>query len=161
MQFLQDLSRGPPSRLKEYQTITGFNHNPHVWFLQEDLRRLLPWENITYDSMHCFFSNGICCQEIGNFYTACLACQRVSRQHILDFIDIGWLSRLCICTELAEREAFESRQRLSGRCCSNNWAVQFVGSFCRNSCTCQCFASRSQKLPGPSRRGECYSAKQN
>ena len=123
MQFLEDLSRGPPSRLKEYQTITGFNHNPHVWFLQEDLRRLLPWENITYDSMHCFFSNGICCQEIGNFYTACLACQRVSRQHILDFIDIGWLSRLCICTELAEREAFESRQRLSGRCCSNNWAA--------------------------------------
>ena len=92
MQFLEDLSRGPASRLKEYQTITGFNHNPHVWFLQEDLRRLLPWENITYDSMHCYFSNGICCQEIGNFYTACLASRRVSRQHILDFKDIGWLS---------------------------------------------------------------------
>ena len=91
MQFLENLSRGPQSRLREYQTLTGFNHNPHIWFLQEDLRQLLPWENITYDSMHCYFSNGICCQEIGNFYSACLASERVSRQHILDFMEQGWL----------------------------------------------------------------------
>ena len=89
MQFLENLSRGPQSRLREYQTLTGFNHNPHIWFLQEDLRRLLPWENITYDSMHCYFSNAICCQEIGNFYSACLASEHVSRQHILDLWNKG------------------------------------------------------------------------
>ena len=41
--------------------------------------------------MHCYFSNDICCQEIGNFYTKCLASQRVSRQHILDIMELGWL----------------------------------------------------------------------
>lgn len=91
MQFLGELSAGPQSRLREYQTTAGFNYNCAVWFLQEDLRQLLPWQNITYDSMHCYFSNGICCQEIGYFYTACLASHVVSRQDFLNFVNRWWL----------------------------------------------------------------------
>ena len=53
-----------------------------------------------------YFSNGICCQEIGNFYTACLASKRVSRQHILDFIDMLKGALVLKCT-LFHRQLYE------------------------------------------------------
>ena len=105
IQIQQHLARlseeSTKARLREAEKLSGWNLNRSSWMWSPDLWALLKPSCFIYDSMHVMWSNGICNQELGYFFSAACSKADLKRSHLEEFMKANWERSMNIGSELA------------------------------------------------------------
>ncbi|CAK9117401.1 unnamed protein product [Durusdinium trenchii] len=105
IQIQQHLARlseeSTKARLREAEKLSGWNLNRSSWMWSPDLWALLKPSRFIYDSMHVMWSNGICNQELGYFFSAACSKADLKRSHLEEFMKANWERSMNIGSELA------------------------------------------------------------
>ena len=89
------------SKRDKLQTLLGWNHSTlkHSVFLSDSLKDwIVSMNNIQYDSMHDYWSNGIVAQELGLWYSHFCWNTNKDIEHIRGYVQLGWTA---VCHGLA------------------------------------------------------------
>ena len=81
------------SKREDLQTLLGWKHSTlkHSVFLSDPLRDwIVSMNNIQYDSMHDYWSNGIVAQELGLWYSHFCWNSNKDIKHIRGYVELGW-----------------------------------------------------------------------
>ena len=89
------------AKLEEAEKLSGWNLNRHSWMWSPDLWALLKPSCFVYDSMHVLWSNGICNQELGFFFSAACSKADLKRSHLEEFMKANWVRCMNIGSDLA------------------------------------------------------------
>lgn len=81
------------SKREDLQTLLGWKHSTlkHSVFLSDTLTDwFVSMNNIQYDSMHDYWSNGIVAQELGLWYSHFCWNSKKDIKHIRGYVELGW-----------------------------------------------------------------------